>query len=160
MAVRNADLIRGILNGGHLQFKMGSEWVDCGGDAQAWLSVVICGGGAEPGHFRIRPGSEKPYNAAPAPDLRGVLTVLERLLPQHKNDSMRNQIETAIAQLRTSDGVTTPVAEQEQTLAFLLKRCARCLPPDHATRKLATDYLKEQGFFNVLRASGVQLKGK
>lgn len=46
--------------------------------------------------------------------------------------------------------------EREQTLAGLLKRCARCLPPEHATRKLATEYLKAQGFFNPLRASGVQ----
>lgn len=45
--------------------------------------------------------------------------------------------------------------EQVQTLAGLLKRCARCLPPDHATRKLATDYLRQQGHLAPLRTAGV-----
>lgn len=56
-------------------------------------------------------------------------------------------------------GATT---EHEQTLVGLLKRCVRCLPPEHATRKLATDYLKQQGFFNVLRddVKGVALPVK
>ncbi len=53
----------------------------------------------------------------------------------------------------------TVPTEREQTLAGLLKRCARCLPPDHATRKLATDYLKQQGFFNVLRDGDDGVKG-
>lgn len=47
-------------------------------------------------------------------------------------------------------------AQREQTLAGLLKRCARCLPPDHATRKLATEYLRQQGYLSPLRAAGVQ----
>jgi hypothetical protein len=59
-----------------------------------------------------------------------------------------------------ADGVALPApTEREQTLAGLLKRCARCLPPDHATRKLATDYLKQQGFFNVLRGNAGVTEG-
>jgi hypothetical protein len=46
-------------------------------------------------------------------------------------------------------------AQREQTLAGLLKRCARCLPPDHATRKLATDYLRQHGYLSPLRTPGV-----
>jgi hypothetical protein len=46
-------------------------------------------------------------------------------------------------------------AQREQTLAGLLKRCARCLPPDHATRKLATDYLRQQGYLSSPLALGV-----
>lgn len=45
---------------------------------------------------------------------------------------------------------------QVQTLAGLLKRCARCLPPDHGTRKIATEYLREHGFLSPLRTPGVQ----
>ena len=44
---------------------------------------------------------------------------------------------------------------QAETLAGLLKRCARCLPPDHTTRKLATEYLRQHGFLSPLRANGV-----
>lgn len=45
--------------------------------------------------------------------------------------------------------------EQTQALAGLLKRCARCLPPEHKTRKLASDYLRQHGFMLPLRTSGV-----
>ena len=44
---------------------------------------------------------------------------------------------------------------REQTLAGLLKRCARCLPPGHATRVLATGYLRQHGYLSPLRAAGV-----
>jgi hypothetical protein len=43
------------------------------------------------------------------------------------------------------------------TLAGLLKRCARCLPPEHTTRKLATDYLRQQGYLSPLRTAGVDV---
>jgi hypothetical protein len=54
--VRNADLIRGVLDGGQLQFKMGRKWIDCGGDADAWISVL-----ATPGWevtCRIKPATD------------------------------------------------------------------------------------------------------
>jgi hypothetical protein len=56
-----------------------------------------------------------------------------------------------------ADGGKAPegTSEREQTLAGLLKRCARCLPPDHATRKLATAYLRQHGYLSPLRTDGV-----
>ena len=44
---------------------------------------------------------------------------------------------------------------QAETLAGLLKRCARCLPPDHNTRKVAVAYMREHGFMSPLRTAGV-----
>jgi hypothetical protein len=75
-------------------------------------------------------------------DLMGVLTQI---------DNMVSGLSRAALQSPTS--AAQEPTQREQTLAGLLKRCARCLPPDHATRKLATDYLKREGFFNVLRAA-------
>lgn len=45
--------------------------------------------------------------------------------------------------------------QREQTLAGLVKRLARRLHPEDNLRVLATEYLKEQGFFSSLRTSGV-----
>jgi hypothetical protein len=39
--IKNADLIRAVLDGGQLQFKQGSGWIDCGGDAGAWLVLLV-----------------------------------------------------------------------------------------------------------------------
>jgi hypothetical protein len=38
---QNAALIRAVLDGEHLQFRSGGEWVDCGGDAQSWLTLLV-----------------------------------------------------------------------------------------------------------------------
>jgi hypothetical protein len=51
-------------------------------------------------------------------------------------------------------------SEREQALAGLVKRLARRLHPEDNLRVTATEYLKEQGFFNPLRTSGVDVHGE
>lgn len=58
---KNAHLIRGVLNGGTLQFlapiRGRLQWIDCGGDADGWMSIIVAGGGCDPKTHRIKPGS-------------------------------------------------------------------------------------------------------
>lgn len=54
--VKNATLIRAVLDGGHLQFRHSGAWVDCGGDASTWMSLLVCAGAD--GTYRIKPGTE------------------------------------------------------------------------------------------------------
>lgn len=55
--IKNEHLIRGVLAGGVLQFKAGGQWIDCGGDADGWMSIIVAGGGCDPHTHRIKPGS-------------------------------------------------------------------------------------------------------
>ena len=66
-------------------------------------------------------------------------------------DICHDQPHDALTQIAAVLGFTEDTAQREQTLAGLLKRCARCLPPNHATRKLATDYLRQHGYLSPLR---------
>lgn len=59
--VRNADLIRAVLDGEHLQFRYGGQWVDCGGDAQTWLTLLVMAS-TRNNRYRVRPSSATPMD--------------------------------------------------------------------------------------------------
>lgn len=54
---------------------------------------------------------------------------------------------------------TAQLLSENRDLAGLCKRLAQRLHPEDPLRVTATDYLKEQGFFNPLRTLGVSELG-
>jgi hypothetical protein len=59
----NAKEIRGVLDGGVLQFKMGRQWIDAGGDANTWLVLLVSSVGRD-GTYRIKPSTASEQEAA------------------------------------------------------------------------------------------------
>lgn len=55
--VKNAAMIRAVLDGRHLQFRSGGNWVDCGGDAQAWITLLTLNSTRD-NRYRVRPSDE------------------------------------------------------------------------------------------------------
>ncbi len=63
---RNEREIRGVLDGGTLQFLNDDEWIDMGGDIDTWLVMLVASVGRD-NTYRIKPGTapvEAPQRAA------------------------------------------------------------------------------------------------
>jgi hypothetical protein len=59
----NANEIRGVLDGGVLQFKADKKWIDAGGDQNTWLVLLVSSVGCD-GTYRIKPSTAGESEAA------------------------------------------------------------------------------------------------
>jgi hypothetical protein len=71
---KNAREIRGVLDGGVLQFQHGGKWIDAGGDADTWLVLLVCADSRD-GAYRIKPGSPPAGVALPTGPRNGLAQI-------------------------------------------------------------------------------------